>query len=104
MKKISTDDIQGQLVDSNATQSRERNSFLEKMIIERCVLHPNKELSNIVNSPCMIIILYGKGVVTIKNKVVGAKVNDVILIKDKSEFKILNTNNEDLAFMVIDYA
>lgn len=104
MKKISTDDINGQMVETNSTQTRERNFYLERVVIDRCILHPKKEASNIVNSSCIVVILYGKGIITINNKMVSAKVNDVILIKDRSEYTILNTHNEDLAFMVMDYA
>lgn len=99
--KISTDDIQGQVVQTTTVETREVNNYLEKIAIERCVMHAQQEITNSISEYCIVLVLYGKGIITVDNKVIGVKANDLVMFKNKKEFTILNTNNEDLAYLII---
>ena len=102
--KIKLDKTDSKVIKSNETYDVIDNTNLDKLIVSKTILHPNKETGghNHSGQEEAYIFMKGKGVMIVGTNTFEVKAGDTVLIPDGDFHQVLNTRKRgDLEFICV---
>ena len=102
--KINLDRGDGVMVKSNETYDVIDNTNLDKLIVSKTILHPNKETGghNHTGQEEVYIFTNGYGNMLVDKEMYTIKKNSIVLIPDGAFHKVWNnSSDEDLEFICV---
>jgi len=102
--KIKLDKTDSKVIKSNETYDVIDNTNLDKLIVSKTILHPNKETGghNHSGQEEAYIFMKGEGVMIVGTNTFEVKAGDTVLIPDGDFHQVLNTSKrDDLEFICV---
>lgn len=99
--KVRVEDVEGHVVSSDKSSSTFQNEYLHPLLLERTVLHANKELYFNKGRSVILIVVHGFGRLEMGKNVSKLRPDDIIMVKNTQDFTVINNHNEDLTFIMV---
>ena len=102
--KLKRDDLSGTIVKDSAVYKVIDNTYLNRLVVSKTVLHPTKETSGHQHAGQEEVyqFVHGNGDMLVGNSKFSVSTGDTVLIPDGEFHKVFNTSHvEDLVFICV---
>lgn len=101
--KYSLFDIGGDIVSTSDTSIVRENNELNNIWVNSILLFKEKstKTTSFLDQDCIALFVDGRGILEIKDEIVHVGSNDIVLIPQNTMFRVINTGDIHLRFLLI---